>query len=178
MNKKRRKAAVKPSKAGWRGTLANRLPLFGHRNWIAVVDSAYPAQVGDGIETILSNSDQVEAVQDVLACLARSEHVKAMVYTDQELECVEEKDAPGISAYRRQLVKLLADYTVDVRPHDQNIAALDEAGKTFRVLIVKTKLTLPYTSVFLYLDCAYWNADAERRLRAALASRSRGTARE
>jgi hypothetical protein len=33
----------------------------------------------------------------------------------------------------------------------------------------KTNLTLPYTSVFLQIDCGYWSADAERRLRDAMA---------
>ena len=27
-------------------------------------------------------------------------------------------------------------------------------------------MTIPYTSVFLQLDCKYWSADAEQRLRA------------
>jgi len=45
---------------------------------------------------------------------------------------------------------------------------LDEAGKLFRVLILKTDLVLPYTSVFLQLDCGYWSGDAQKRLEAAL----------
>jgi len=32
--------------------------------------------------------------------------------------------------------------------HEQIISRLDEAGQTFRVLIIKTDMTLPYTSVF------------------------------
>jgi hypothetical protein len=47
---------------------------------------------------------------------------------------------------------------------------LDRAAGLFRVLIVKTNMTIPYTSVFLELDCAYWNADAEKRLRSAIKS--------
>ena len=54
------------------------------------------------------------------------------------------------------------------RPHEEIIHLLDEAAKTFKVLIVKTTMTIPYTSVFLCLDCAYWNAEAERQLREAL----------
>ena len=42
------------------------------------------------------------------------------------------------------------------------------AGATFRVLIIKTDMTLPYTSVFCELDCGYWSAAAEQRLREAL----------
>jgi len=32
------------------------LPLFGHRNWIVVADSAYPAHSMPGIETIVSGA--------------------------------------------------------------------------------------------------------------------------
>jgi hypothetical protein len=31
-----------------------------------------------------------------------------------------------------------------------------------------TNLTLPYTSVFLELDCGYWSPEAEQRLRDAI----------
>jgi hypothetical protein len=32
-------------------------------------------------------------------------------------------------------------------------------------------MALPYTSVFLELDCGYWNAEKEQRLRSALESK-------
>ena len=35
----------------------------------------------------------------------------------------------------------------------------------FNVLLLKTDLVIPYTSVFLQLDCGYWNAEKEARLR-------------
>ena len=54
-------------------------------------------------------------------------------------------------------------------PHEQIIAKLDQSAQTFRVLVVKTEMTIPYTSIFFKLDCAYWSADAERRLRASMA---------
>ena len=85
---------------------------------------------------------------------------------DRELEYVPENDAPGISAYRDKLAKLLTGSDISKLPHEQIIAKLDEAGKTFHVLLLKTKMTLPYTSVFLQLECGYWNAASEKRLRA------------
>ncbi len=154
--------------ASWQQALDDRLRLFGHRNWIVVADSAYPAQSREGIETILSNADQMEVLEEVLRGIGGAGHIRPIVYTDQELELVEEEDAPGISAYRELLSRLLKDYKANVRPHEQIISALDQAGQTFRVLIIKTKMTMPYTSVFLELDCGYWNADAEGRLRAAM----------
>ena len=47
---------------------------------------------------------------------------------------------------------------------------LDAAGRAFRVLLLKTTLALPYTSVFVELDCGYWSAEAEAALRAAIAA--------
>jgi len=50
-------------------------------------------------------------------------------------------------------------------PHEQIISKLDEAGKTFHILVLKTRMTIPYTSVFLRLDCGYWSDDQEKHLR-------------
>ncbi len=168
-----RTASQSNSGASWVETLRSRIPLYGHRNWIVVADSAYPAQSRDGIETIVADADQLQVLKEVLSELSASRHVTPIVYTDQELKFIEEKDAPGISAYREQLGGLLQNRPVNVLLHEQIISKLDQVSQTFRVLIIKTKLTLPYTSVFLQLDCAYWNGDAERRLRAEMANRQR-----
>jgi hypothetical protein len=53
-------------------------------------------------------------------------------------------------------------------PHEQLIAKVNEAASAFQVVIVKTNTTLPYTSVFLELDCAYWDDEREALLRAAM----------
>ena len=153
---------------GWKEVVAERARLYGHRNWIVIADSAYPAQSREGIETIATTASQVDVVRDVLAILDGMNHVRPIVYTDAELARVPDKDAPGISKYRKELAALLGSRPVQVMNHERIIAKLDEAGATFRVLILKTNLALPYTSVFLQLDCGYWNADAEKRLRDSL----------
>ena len=33
-----------PSKPDWKTQLSERIALYGHRNWIVIADSAYPAQ--------------------------------------------------------------------------------------------------------------------------------------
>jgi hypothetical protein len=48
------------------------------------------------------------------------------------------------------------------------IDRLNELGKSFHVLILKTNMAIPYTSVFLQLDCKYWSSDSEARLRARM----------
>jgi hypothetical protein len=50
-------------------------------------------------------------------------------------------------------------------PHEEIISSLDRAARMFSILIVKSTMTVPYTSVFIELGCGYWNADAEARLR-------------
>jgi len=35
--------------AKWEDVLKDRLPLYGHRNWIVIADSAYPAQSSGGV---------------------------------------------------------------------------------------------------------------------------------
>ena len=152
----------------WKEKLRQELPLLGHRNWIVVVDAAYPLQTAPGIETICADADQVTVVNEVLAALAKTKHVQPNLFTDAEMKFVAEKNAPGIGAYREALAKILANKNVQVLPHEQIIGKLDEAGKTFKVLVIKTPLTLPYTSVFFQLECGYWNAASEQELRAAI----------
>jgi L-fucose mutarotase/ribose pyranase (RbsD/FucU family) len=127
----------------WQKTLAERVPLYGHRNWIVIADSAYPAQSGAGIETVVSDADHLEVVEAVLKAVGQSKHVRPIVYTDTELKYVSEKDAPGITAYRQRLTRVLGNRPVSVLPHEQIISRLDEAGKLFRVLIIKTDLAVP-----------------------------------
>jgi D-ribose pyranose/furanose isomerase RbsD len=152
----------------WERKLQKELPLLGHRNWIVVADSAYPQQTAPGIETVYADEDQVKVVTKVLQVLGKTRHVKPIIYTDAELKQVPEKNAQGINAYREHLTEALGDRPVQVLPHEQIIAKLDEAGKTFKVLVIKTPLTLPYTSVFFQLDCGYWNAESEAELRSAI----------
>jgi hypothetical protein len=158
------------SGAAWRQKLRESVSLYGHRNWIVVADSAYPAQSRGGIETVVSGADHVAVVQEALAAVAASKHVRPIVYTDRELKSVPDQDAPGIAAYRQRLDKVLKGREVNVLEHEKIISMLDEAGQTFRVLIIKTEMTLPYTSVFLQLDCGYWTAEAEKRLRETMAA--------
>ena len=107
-------------------------------------------------------------VKAVLAELNKTRHVKPAIYNDAELKFVAETNAPGISAYRDALATLLAKQSVQVLPHEQIIGKLDEAGKTFKILVIKTPLTAPYTSVFFQLECGYWNAASEQALRDAM----------
>jgi hypothetical protein len=164
--------ASPPPSATWRTRVADAMPLLGHRNWILVVDSAYPLQVSPGLETIETDAGQVEVVRVVLAAINRTPQVRPVVFMDAELPFVTDEDAPGVTSYRSEMTPLLQDYPVEQLPHEKIIANIDEAGRTFRVLVLKTNMTIPYTSVFIRLDCKYWSADQEKRLRAKMAAPS------
>ncbi|MBS1715531.1 MAG: hypothetical protein JST30_14480 [Armatimonadetes bacterium] len=150
--------------------VAVRLPALGHRNWIVVADSAYPLQTSPGIETVVVNDTQLSAVKTVLAELAKSKHVRPVIYLDKELAFVPEKNAPGIGAYRQGLGKALGSRAVTRLEHEDIIAKLDEAGKSFKVLLIKTPHVQPYTSVFFELQCGYWSDEAEKDMRRAMGS--------
>lgn len=154
----------------WKAKLGAVLPLFGHRNWIVVADSAYPAQSKPGIETIISGDDQLSVVEYVFDAISASKHMRANVYADKELAYVAESDAPGVLDYCRKLELVLSGAQVQYVPHEQIIRKLDESAQVFCVLLIKTTMTIPYTSVFFELDCGYWSAEAEQRLRRAMSA--------
>jgi hypothetical protein len=157
---------------GWRARLHQSMPLLGHRNWILVVDSAYPLQTSPGVETIETDGSEVDVVREVLEEVDRSIHVRPVLYMDAELPFVTESDAPGVEKYRREIRGVLGDRPVSSILHEAALSKIDEAGKTFHVLVLKTRLAIPYTSVFIQLDCKYWSADAEARLRKAMTSQA------
>jgi hypothetical protein len=156
---------VLAEEAPWQQRITQRLPLLGHRNWIVIADSAYPLQSRPGIETIATGAEQMEVLKYVLAALKNSPHVWPTIYLDAELPYVPEQDAKGITAYRGELNSLVASAAKRSLPHEAIIARLDKSAETFHVLILKTNMRLPYTSVFVELDCGYWSPEAEQRLR-------------
>lgn len=156
----------------WEAELERWLPLLGHRNWIVVADSAYPAQSNPGIQTVATATDHIDVLEKTLTAIRECRHIHANVYIDAELKFVSEDDAPGVLGYRRSVHQMLNDRNICELEHEQIIAKLDACGRLFRILILKSTLTIPYTSVFLELDCKYWNPDAEERLRTSLASRA------
>jgi hypothetical protein len=95
---------------------------------------------------------------------------------DAELPFVPDADAPGASEYRAEIKELLHNYSIESLPHEKVIATVDETSKVFHVLVLKTKMAVPYTSVFIRLDCKYWSADAEKRMRAKMTSAGSPTA--
>lgn len=149
----------------WQDKVKEELPLVGHRNWIVIVDSAYPLQSSSGVETVETGADPLVVADYVLAAIKSSRHVRPLVHLDAELQYVPESEAPGVEQYRKELKSRLADIPVDSILHQTLIDRLNETGKSFHVLVLKTDMTIPYTSIFVQLDCRYWSAESEAKLR-------------
>lgn len=161
-------SALAQKSEDWRTLLRRELPVMGHRNWVVVADSAYPEQVSPGVITIYTGMGQLETVKEVMKMMGGMKHVSPDIYLDQELTSLDDKLVPGISAYKASLNKVLGGRPVAHMLHENLISKLDDAGKTFRVIILKTTYTLPYTSVFMWLDCKYWGPAKEAKLRAKM----------
>ncbi len=144
--------------------------MYGHRNWIVVADSAFPVYAEPGIETIVAKDDLASVLQFVATNITASRHVRAKVFLDRELEFVEEKDYPGVSALRRRIATTFAVDQVSSTPHSEVMRTISETGSIYRVLFIKTTGTIPYSSVYIRLDCGYMSDDVERKIRNAMAA--------
>lgn len=153
---------------GWRAKFNAELPAFGHRNWIVVADAAYPKQVAPGIETVYTGEKMLDVLNIVLKQIDNAPHVRPVILLDAELQDVSEQDSPGADRYRTDLDTMLDGAPFEYVPHEEIMSELDAAGKLFNILLLKTDLTIPYTSVFIKLDCGYWSDEQEKRLREAI----------
>ncbi|MEI6275618.1 MAG: hypothetical protein WCP08_06495 [Prolixibacteraceae bacterium] len=150
---------------GWKEQLNDELPLLGHRNWILVVDKAFPAQTASGIKVINTGESLQDVLQFTLQKIDRSLHVKPIIFTDKELEYITPAMVSYIGDYKKQLQKTLNGVEPQTLLHDSVFVKIDKASKLFKVIVLKTEEVIPYSSVFLQLDCRYWSPEQERALR-------------
>lgn len=160
----------------WKPQFDQKLPLLGHRNWIVIADKAFPEQNAAGIEVINTNENLLPVLKYVLQQVKASGHVKPVIYQDKELQFITESQAKGVTSFRLESEKLIkkGNTSLELQPqtilHEAVFAKLDEASKLFKIVVLKTNETIPYTSVFLQLDCSYWNAEKEKKLREKMKS--------
>lgn len=152
----------------WRSAVKEQLPLLGHRNWILVVDKAFPAQTAYGIKSIYADADLIEVLKFTLQHIDSSTHVKPIIYSDKELGYITAAQVENIDAFRKELAGALGSNPTRVILHDSVFVKIDEAAKLFKILVLKTNETIPYSSVFIQLDCKYWSGEKEAVLRESM----------
>ena len=147
----------------WKDELKNEIPLTGHRNWIVITDMAYPLQTQPGIKTIFADEPYLDILSYVYNEIDKAHHIRPLIYQDKELSFLSDKDAAGIDALKKDMNALLGSQVVPV-PHEELITRLGEVSNMFNVIIIKSNLTIPYTSTFFELDCAYWSSSSQQAL--------------
>lgn len=149
----------------WKEELAQLLPLLGHRNWIAVVDKAFPLQCSEGIITRYVDESIEVVFSAVLDMINKSDHIKPVVYTDLELGSMDDFLSQGVEALKQHYSSILNGIKPEVIPHDEIFEKFEQAAKFFRLYVIKTNCLIPYSSIFINLDCGYWNPQCETILR-------------
>ncbi len=151
----------------WKSELEEKLPLLGHRNWILVADKAFPLQTGEGIEVVYTGQKLLPVLSYVLSEIEAADHVKPDVYTDKELQYLNNNLAEGIEAYKDSLKQILPANTRSML-HDSVFTKIKEDSRLFHTLVLKTDQTMAYSSVFIQLGCQYWPAEKENSLRSKM----------
>lgn len=147
----------------WSSVFQRRLSSFGHRNWIVVADSAFPEYSQPGIETITVDAELPSVLSYVVKQISASKHVRPYAFVDKELQFVDESDYPGVSSLRKETLASFGRTGPRTILHSDALSMLADASKTYRVLIIKTKTTIPYTTVFIQLDCRYITDQIEQK---------------
>ena len=97
--------------------------------------------------------------------IKKASHVDPVIYLDKEIDFVPEEETKGITIYKRKLEELFEGIRINKELHEELIKTVDKSANTFNILILKSNLIIPYTSVFFRLDCGYWNEEQETKLR-------------
>ena len=134
----------------WQDEFQQKLPLLGHRNWVLVVDKAFPLQSAKGMTVINTGEQLPEVLQYVMGSISASTHVKSIVFTDLEFAQITEDLSPGVDGLKKSISALLKDQQINTLLHNDVFAKLDAASDLFEVLVLKTESTIPYSSVFLH----------------------------
>ena len=152
-------------KSTWQSAVERQTEQLGYRNWIIVAEASFPAHSRPGFRQISANVEIPEAVDYVLNSLEKTEHVRPRVYQPRELRSVENDFAPGIDDMRKKIQGSLHGHETTELDQQSLLTLLEDASRSFDVLVIRTTTALPYSSVFLELQPGYWDAESEGRLR-------------
>src|SRR6478752_5924212 len=152
-------------KQGWQAAVDRQVGQLGYRNWIVVAEASFPAHSRPGIRQVNAAADIPETLDYVLRTLEQTENVRPQVYVTRELRAVENDFAPGIDDLRKRMQSSFHGHETTELDQQSLLTLLEDANRSFDVLVIRTPTALPYSSVFLELQPGYWDVDSESRLR-------------
>lgn len=149
----------------WRAAVDSQTAQLGYRNWIVIAEASFPAHSRTGVRQVAAPVEIPEALDYVLQALENTENVRPQIYVTRELRSVENDFAPGIDEFRKRIRGSLHGHEPAELDQQSLLTLLEDANRSFDVLVIRTQTALPYASVFLELKPGYWDADSEARLR-------------
>ncbi|NWK56356.1 hypothetical protein HW115_12100 [Verrucomicrobiaceae bacterium N1E253] len=152
----------------WIPTLRQELGYLGARNWVVIAEAAFPVQSRRGLRVIQLDADIPEVLEGVEDVIEEKHHVKPRVFVTAELENVPYDYAPGVNAYRKNLEAALHGRETVQLDNDMLMRLLGDTSKSYRVLVIKTRTAVPYSSVFVELGSGYWDAESEAAMRTSM----------
>ena len=150
---------------GWKREVEMQTAELGYRNWIVIAEASFPAHSRSGIRQVNSYQSIPAVLDEVLQILERTEHVRPKIYLPREMRAVENDFAPGVDDYRGQLQTAMHGYETTELDQDSLLTLMQDAQRSFDVLVIRTTTALPYTSIFMELQPGYWDGESETRLR-------------
>lgn len=153
------------SPEAWKGAVDTQAAQLGYRNWIVVAEASFPAHSRPGVRQVTAPTDVATVTDYVLHALERTETLRPRVYLTRELRSVENDFAPGIDDLRRRIHESLHGHEFTELEQQSLLTLLEDANRSFDILVIRTESALPYSSVFLELQPGYWDADSESYLR-------------
>ena len=151
--------------SSWQAAVQRQAGQLGYRNWIVIAEASFPAHSRPGVRQVTAPVDIPDALDYVLKTLEETETVRPQIYVSRELRSVENDFAPGIDELRKSLKNSFHGHEPTELDQQSLLTLLEDANRSFDVLVIRTTTALPYSSVFLELQPGYWDVDSETRLR-------------
>ena len=158
------KSASKP----WMSVVRNEMGNLGARNWIVISEAAFPIQSRRGLKVLKVDADIPEVLDGVETIIEETHHVKPRLFISAEFANVPYDYAPGIDAHKKELNKALHGRKMIRLDNEMLMRLLSDTSKIYRVLVLKTRTAIPYSSLFIELGSGYWDAESESVLRARM----------
>lgn len=152
----------------WLSTVDHEVHKLGTFNWVIIAEPSFPALSRSGVTTITTPVNTTEALDSVLQSIDSHSHVRPRIHLTREAGAVSEHDTPGIDDYRTKLKQVLNERNTLTLTNNTLNLLITDARKNYRILVIKTTTSLPYTSVFLELESGYWDGVSETALRKRL----------
>ena len=149
----------------WQGAVDRQAGQLGYRNWIVIAEASFPAHNRPGLRQVTASVGVPEALDYVLNTLEQTQNVRPQIYLPREQRSVENDFAPGIDELRKQIQVSLHGHETTELEQQSLLTLMEDANRSFDVLVIRTNTALPYSSVFIELQPGYWDVDSESRLR-------------